>query len=520
MLTPLDYTVIAVYVLGTALFGLKAGGKQTSTNDYFLGNRSLPWWAVCFSVVATETSTLTVIGVPAVSYGGTLLFLQITFGYLLGRLIVALVFLPRYYQGNLVTAYALLSQRYGDGMRATASATFLVTRLLADGVRLFATAIPLKVIAESAGWDVSYLAIIVAIGLVTIVYTFVGGIKAVVWMDVIQMTLYVGGAIVAIALLAGELPAGWFAEASAAGKTHIFDWGPTESFGAWATTNYTLLAAVVGGAIFSMASHGTDQLIVQRLLTCKNLGDSRKALIGSGFMVMLQFALFLVVGLMLWSYYGGVSVEALGLTRGDEIFPKYIIEEMPPGLSGLLLAGIIAAAMSTLSSSLNALASSTMMDLYERFSSKTLEDAKALRLARFFTLFWGLVFIVFASMFTSSDNPVVELGLAIASFTYGGLLGVFLLGLLDRRTRQIDAIVAFLATIVLMFLIIQGVWYSPEVGWTFQLFPSAEMRADLGLRAIGWPWYTTIGASITLAIGTLLGRRHATRVPDPFAQSA
>jgi SSS family transporter len=515
MLTPLDYTVIAVYVIGTALFGLKAGGRQTSTSDYFLGNRNLPWWAVCFSVVATETSTLTVIGVPAVSYGGTLLFMQITFGYLLGRLVVALLFLPRYYQGNLVTAYALLSTRYGDGMRATASATFLLTRLLADGVRLFATAIPLKVIAESAGIDVSYFTIIAAIGVITIIYTLVGGIKAVVWMDVIQMTLYVGGAIVAIILLAGGLPEGWLGAAAAEGKTQIFSWGPTESFGAWATTNYTFLAAVIGGAIFSMASHGTDQLIVQRLLTCKNLADSRKALIGSGFMVMLQFALFLIVGLMLWAHYQGASLDALGLTRGDEIFPKYIIEEMPPGLSGLLLAGIIAAAMSTLSSSLNALASSTMMDLYERFASKKLGDAKGLRLSRYFTLFWGVVFIGFASLFTGQDNPVVELGLAIASFTYGGLLGVFLLGLLDRRTRETDAVIAFLFTIVAMFFVIRGVWYSAETGWTFQLILFAS-DASQGLSGIGWPWYTAMGALITLVVGGLLGLRHRTKVTDPF----
>ena len=508
MLTSLDYTVIAVYLAGVAAFGIRAGGRQTSTADYFLGGRDLPWWAVCFSVVATETSTLTVIGVPAVSYGGTLTFLQITFGYLLGRLVVSVVFLPRYVHGNLSTAYAFLGERYGDTMRGAASVTFLVTRLLADGVRLFATAIPIKIIAASAGLEVSYFAIIAVIGLVTIVYTLIGGIKAVVWMDVVQMGVYVGGALGAVVVLLGDVPSGWWTSAAAAGKTQLIDFGLGGGFSAWLTQPYAFVTAVVGGGIFSMASHGTDQLIVQRLLACRTLRDSQKALVGSGFVVMFQFALFLFVGLLLWSYYGGAPVADLGLTRGDEVFPKFIIEGLPPGVSGLILAGIIAAAMSTLSSSLNALASSTVFDLYERFGGRSLDERKALRTSRLLTLGWGLVFILFATLFEDQQNPVVELGLAIATFTYGGLLGVFLLGLLNRRTQQTDAIVAFAVTIVAMVLIIRGVWYGPDVGWVLTLSPSDVQPGGPALSAIGWPWYTAIGAAITLTVGSLLALRH------------
>jgi len=507
MLTTLDIVVIALYLGGVAVFGIWAGGPQRSTTDYFLGGRDLPWWAVCFSVVATETSTLTVVGIPAVAYGGSLTFLQITGGYLLGRLLVAAYFLPRYYQGELQTAYAFLGTRYGDTMRGTASVTFLVTRLLADGVRLFATAVPLKVIADTAGVEVSYFQIILVIGVVTALYTLVGGIKAVVWMDVVQMLLYVLGALLAIGFLLGDVPAGWWSTAVSAGKTNLFDLGLDLSFARWWTAPYTLGTAVVGGTIFSMASHGTDQLIVQRLLACRNTTDSQKAILGSAILVMIQFALFLGVGLLLWVHYGGASIEALGLQRGDEVFPKYIIEGLPAGLSGLILAGIVAAAMSSLSSSLNALASSSVNDLYERIVGRSLDDDRGLLVSRLLTLFWGVVFIGFASLFQDSDNPVVELGLSIASFTYGGLLGTFLLGLWHDGTRQLDALIAFVVTIAVMVFVIFGVWHSPTEGWMFVLAPSDAYVADANLRGIGWPWYTAIGAALNLGVGSLLALR-------------
>ena len=508
MLTTLDVVVLVVYLVAVAAFGIWSGGIQESTTDYFLGGRDMPWWAVCFSVVATETSTLTVVGVPAVAYGGTLTFLQITFGYLVGRVVVAVYFLPRYYAGQLETAYAFLGDRYGDTMQGAASVTFLVTRLLADGVRLFATAIPLRVIADTAGLEVSYFEIIFVIGAVTALYTLIGGIKAVVWMDVVQMLLYVGGALAAIGFLLGDVPAGWWGTAVEAGKTDLIDLGLDHSFARWFTMPYTLGTAVIAGAIFSMASHGTDQLIVQRLLACRDEEDSQKAIVGSAVIVMVQFALFLGVGLLLWAHYDGATIEALGLRRSDEVFPKYIIEGMPAGLSGLILAGIVAAAMSSLSSSLNALASSSVNDLYTRITGRTLDGDRGVFVSRLLTLFWGVVFIGFASLFQDSNNPVVELGLSIASFTYGGLLGAFLLGLWHERTRQLDALVAFAVSIGAMVLIIFGVWHSPAEGWTFVLGPSDAYVQEADLRTIGWPWYTAIGTVINLAVGSLLALRH------------
>ncbi len=509
MLTTLDFVVIVAYLAAVVGFGIWSGGKQRSAQDYFLGNRDLPWWAVCFSVVATETSTLTIIGIPAVAYLGSLTFLQLTLGYLIGRLIVSFTLLPLYTEGKLPTAYAFLGNRFGEKLRTAASVTFLGTRLLADGVRLFATAIPLSVMASMMGYSVGYFEIIALVGVATIAYTLIGGVRAVIWMDVVQMLLYVGGGLFAIYYLLGDVPCGWFGLAAEEGKTQLFSFQFSLTSSEWLTDPYAFVTAVLGGAIFSMASHGTDQLIVQRLLTCRTKRDSQKALIGSAIIVMVQFALFLFVGLLLWAHYAGAIPEALDLTRGDEIFPLYIIEGLPAGVSGLLLAGIVAAAMSTLSSSLNALASSSLFDLYERWVGSALSDKLQLRTSRWLTLFWGVVFIGFASLFQERQNPVVELGLEIASFTYGGLLGIFLLGLIVKRTRQTDALIAFVISIAAMVFVIFGVWYSPVEGWMFVLQPSDELIADLSLQSVGWPWYTVIGSSITLLIGSILSLRHS-----------
>lgn len=490
----LDLAIIAVFLVGTPLLGIAIGGKQSSSNDYFVGSRRIPWWAVTFSVVATETSTLTVISVPTVAYLGNITYLQLAIGYLVGRVLVAFVLLPKYYAGNLVSAYGFLGKRFGGGMQGTASVTFLVTRLLADGVRLFATAIPVKVVLEVFGLDVPYWVIIAAIALVAVVYTYFGGIRAVVWVDVIQMGIYVLGAIAALFILAGKLPDGWFSSAVDAGKFQLFEFSSNV-----VTDQYAFITAVVGGALFAMASHGADQLMVQRLLACRNVRDSQKAVIASGFVVFLQFALFLVVGAMLWSFYRGASPDELGLAASDELFPKFIVEQLPAGLSGLLVAGILAAAMSTISSSLNSLSTSTVSDLYQRFTKRPLSDDSVLRHAKLWTLIWAGVFVVFASVFTTTEQPVVELGLSIASYTYGALLGAFFLGMLVKRARQADAIVAFVCTIVVAAVFILGV----------------EFTVDGEAQPLAFPWYVPMGVAVTLIVGGLLSLRHGS--PDPKA---
>ena len=503
MLTIIDYAVIAIYFIAVTILGIKAGGRQDNQNDYFLGGRDLPWWAICFSIVATETSTLTVIGVPAISYVGTFAFLQIAFGYLLGRILVSVIFLPRYYDRSITTAYEFLGQRFGPMSQAVSSITFLITRLLADGVRLFATAIPIKVILQAAGFEISYFVIILVIGVLTILYTSAGGLRAVVWMDFVQMIVYTVGAVIAISILLQNTDVTALSLTSE--KLKIIDFQIGRSLSDIISSPYVFMTSLIGGAIFTMASHGTDQLIVQRLLACKNLNDSRRALVGSGVLVIVQFFLFLVLGFLLWGYYGGADVSELGLSRADEVYPKFIIESLPVGISGFILAGILAAAMSTLSSSLNALASSSLTDVYALFKRTQLSENAKLKLARVLTLFWGGVFIFFASLFENQQNPVVELGLAIATFTYGGLLGIFVLGLISKKLNDTGASIALIMTIVIMCFVIFGVKYSGSSGWYFSLIDSStEPVTDDIVKTIAWPLYTLIGALLMLFLGWVL----------------
>ena len=498
----IDYLVVLFYLAGVTVFGLLLSGRQKTAADYFLGGKNIPWWAVLFSVVATETSTLTFISIPAVAYGGDLTFLQITFGYILGRTLVALFFLPKYEQGKLETAYHFLGRRFGPGLRTAAGATFMVTRLLADGVRLFASAIPIALILKLAGLrapDIQvYFLSIVLIAAVTFLYTYLGGIRAVVWMDVVQMTVYLGGAALAVFLLLSRLPeglSGALETAGQAGKLRLIDFGfhlPLREFFA---QPYTLLTALFGGAVFSVASHGTDQLIVQRLLSTRSLRSGRKALFGSGVVVLLQFSLFLLIGLLLYAFYRGVSPGALGLNSADEVFALFIVKEIPAGISGLIIAAILAAAMSTLSSSINSLASSTLYDLYKPLFRKSPAPGSELRLSRIFSLAWGVViagsalgFAVLQIQSGGSRPAVVELGLGIASYTYGGLLGVFLLGLFFRRTRQKDALFGFFCGLTALMFLVDG--------------PLNALLPGEGL-SIAWPLYTVVGSAIVIAAASL-----------------
>lgn len=498
----IDYLVVILYLAGVTVFGILISGKQRSASDYFLGGRRIPWWAVLFSVVATETSTLTFISIPAVAYGGNLTFLQITFGYILGRTAVSLVFLPRYFQGDLSTAYQFLGNRFGNSMRTIASTTFMVTRLLADGVRLFASAIPIAIILRLAGIPASdlniYLLSIFIIASVTLVYTLLGGIRAVVWMDVVQMGIYVGGAFLAAAIILSRLPEGLegvMLAAKEAGKLKLIDLGAGLSLKDFIAQPYTFFTALIGGGVFSIASHGTDQLIVQRLLATRNLRSGQKALIGSGFVVFFQFAFFLFIGLLLFGFYSGQTPGQLGLATTDEIFAKFIVEELPAGLSGLIIAAILAAAMSTLSSSINSLASSTALDIYKPHWGKNDPPAKDLRISRIITIGWGVIITGSAFVFallqlqSSGERPaVVELGLGIASYTYGGLLGAFLLGILSQKIRRSDAVVGFFAGLIALIFMVKG--------------PIQDLLPGEGLT-IAWPLYTLVGSLIVMFAGHL-----------------
>lgn len=454
-----------------AALGIISGGKQRSIRDYFLGSDVVPWWAVCFSIVAAETSTLTFISIPGLAYLTNLNFLQLTIGYLIGRILVAYVFLPAYFKGELSTAYAFLETRFGTKTRSFASIVFLFTRTAADGVRLFATAIPLKLML-----DISYPVAITIIAAVTLVYTYTGGVKGIIWVDVVQMLIYLGGAFIAGIFILNILPDGWNSvlnAASSESKLNIINLGFGDGFSGFFAKPYTLIGGVLGGAFLSMASHGTDQLIVQRLLATKSLKSSQRAIIGSGVIVIIQFAIFLIVGVMLYAYYGQINVKS------DEIFPMFIINVLPPGLTGLIIAGLFAAAMSTLAGSMSSLSSSTMLDLYIPYFGKFENDKKQLSISRLFTILWAVLLVGAAIFFMESPQAVVELALSIASFTYGGLLGTFLLGLLNKRSSQEDALAGFTAGIFIMITVIS-------------------------LKLVAWTWFTFIGVIATLLIGSFL----------------
>ena len=467
----LDYVIIVAYLVGIAIFGVISGGKQKSVKDYFLGSDSVPWWAVCFSIVAAETSTLTFISIPGLAYLTNLNFLQVTLGYLIGRIVVAVFFLPSYFKGELNTAYAFLETRFGVKTRRFASIIFLFTRTAADGVRLFATAIPLKLLL-----NIDYSLAIFIIAIVALLYTMIGGVKGIIWVDVIQMFTYIAGAVIAGFIIIGLLPNGLdslFSAAAADNKFSIINWGFDKGLSGFFAQPYTLLGGLLGGAFLSMASHGTDQLIVQRLLTTKSLVSAKKAIITSGVVVIFQFFIFLVVGVALYAYYGNLPVKS------DEIFPKFIIEQLPVGLSGFIIAGLFAAALSTLAGSISSLASSTMLDLYKPMFGKNLQPEKELKLSRFMTLGWAVLLIFAAIFFMNSPSAVVELALSIASFTYGGLLGTFILGLINKKAKQEDALAGFTAGIFVMITVIT-------------------------LKLVAWTWFTLVGVITTVIIGSIL----------------
>ena len=464
-LSPIDLGVIVVYIAGCTAIGAKIGAKSEGLKGYFLGESNIPAWAVMISIVATETSTATFLSVPGVAYKGDFTYLQLAIGYIAGRLIVATVLLPSYFRGEIYTAYQVLQTRFGGPTRTTASILFLVTRSLADGLRLFLAA---KVLEQISGWPIG--AAIVVVGSVTVVYTFLGGMKAVIWIDVVQFSIYILGALVALTILAGKLPGGFEAlvrEASAAGKLHMFDfqWDLTLPFTFW--------SGLFGGMVLNTATHGVDQLMVQRYLAARSQTSAARALVASGFIVFLQFALFLFIGASLYVFYTHFApTRKLG---PDEVFAYFIVHYMPTGLLGLVVAAIFSAAMGVLSGSLNASASATVNDLYRPLTGAT-DERHLLRVSRATTVLFGVIQMSVAFGATRLQDSVVNNALAIAAFTTGILLGIFLLGILTTRVGQISALVGMFAGI------------------------SAVSYAKFG-TALAWPWYALVGSSTVFAVG-------------------
>ncbi len=466
-----DLLIIAVYLAGITLFGLRFRKRQRSMRDYFLADRNIPWWAIALSIVAAETSTLTIISIPGLAYDSNLTFLQVVIGYVVGRVIISFVLLPHYFRGDLYTAYQLIERRFGSRLRSVTAALFLVTRAAAEGVRVYAVSIVVSIALRTG--EVASIAIIT---LLTLVYTFEGGLAAVIWTDVVQTFIYVGGTVVGLFTILHLVPGGWNSVQAVAGSLHKFQVFDLPTVAHWPYLNlikpYTLWAGILGGAFLTTASHGTDQLIVQRLLAARNQRQSVVALLSSGAAILIQFALFLFVGVMLFAYY---HVPSATFGRADRIYPTFIVSRMPHGISGLLIAAILAAAMSNLSAALNSLSSSAMIDFY--FRCRPVEDERLrLRLSRWATVLWALVLFVLAVIALHRVGRVVEVGLQIASVAYGALLGVFLLGVLTKRANQNGALVGMLCG----FGIELYLWLGSPVPWT---------------------WWVATGTCVTFGIG-------------------
>jgi len=464
-----DLAILVAYLVGVLLWGLWIGRGSRTVSEYMVGGRHLPWWLILVSIVATETSTVTFLSIPGFAFGRDMSWLQIPIGFLIGRFAVALLLLPQYFRGEFFTAYEVLSRRFGGATQRVASALFVVTRTLADGLRLFLTAIVLQ---EMTGIPLAWA--VAAIGVTTIVYTYFGGMRAVLWTDLVQFVIYIGGALIAFDLLLGRLPNGWtdlVALGGEAGKLRVFDFSLD-----WAEP-YALWAGLFGGIFVTLGSHGVDQMMVQRYLCAKDLPDARRALTWGGFVVVAQFALFLLIGVGLYVFYQ-LHPPAAAFDRTDRVFARFILEEMPVGVVGVLLGAIFAAAMSTLSSSLNSCATAATRDLYRPFAGARESPDRELAVTRVLTAVFGALQIAVGIGGQWLESSVVASVLGIAAFTTGIVLGIFFLGSFAPRVGQRAALAALIVGLVAMTTIYFA-------------------------TPLAWPWYALVGSAITFGSGWL-----------------
>jgi SSS family transporter len=473
-----DLAVILGYLIAITWFGSRFKSSQKTLKDYFLGGRNAPWWAISFSIVSAETSTLTVIGTPALAFRGNFGFLQVVLGYLLARVVISVLFLPQYFRGEMFTAYELMQRRFGQRIRRFTAGIFLILRALAEGVRVFAVSLVISIVLGTG--EVLSVFVIVCL---TLFYTFEGGMTAVIWTDVVQMFLYISGAVLSFFVILHQIPGGWTHVLAAAGPLDLVHPGKFQAFDfsfeltpRFFKSNYTFWAGVIGGCLLTTSSHGTEQLMVQRLLSARSESESRLALFSSWIVILFQFSLFLVIGTLLYVQYQDASRPAPAAL--DRIYPKFIWQNLPVGVAGLVIAAILAAAMSNLSAALNALASTTIMDFVKPLARQYRPDSHYLRLARYATVFWAAVLFTVGLFAQYYSHSVLEAGLSIASVLYGGLLGVFLLGLLTKAPGETAAMLGMAAGLVATILL------QPYMAYT---------------------WYILVGSSVTMLVGVIAG---------------
>ena len=450
---PIDLAIVILFLAGNTLFGLWHGKSNKSTGDYFIGSHKLPWVVSMLSIVASETSVLTFVSVPGLAYRGDWTFLQLAMGYIVGRILVSQILLPLYFKHGVSSIYEVIGIRFGPEMQKVAAVVFLVTRTLGDAIRFLAAGVVVQVVT---GWSLPLSVII--IGSVTLVYTLSGGIKAVVWLESFQFGLYLLGGLLSIGFImlsmGSALPT-LLTSLQTSGKLAIINPDP-HIF----THPFAFFSAFIGGVLLSLSSHGVDHMMVQRVLGCRNLGSAKKAMIGSGFFVFFQFSVFLCAGSMIYLFMHGAPLQK------DREFAFFIVHYLPAGLKGFLIAGVLSAAMSTHSSAINALASSTVNDL--------LGGRASLAGSRVISFAWAIVLIIIALMFDESNDAIVTLGLEIASFTYGGLLGLFLLSKSRKTFRPLSLASGLVASMAIVFL--------------------------LKFLGLAWTWYITVSVLVNLII--------------------
>lgn len=471
-LSAADYAVIGVYLLAITAFGSWFARHQKTTRDYFLTDRSVPWWAICFTIVATETSTLTFIGIPAQAYGGNMTFLQLAIGYIIGRVLVSIIFIPAYFRGELFTSYQLLQRRFGTRVKTMAAVIFLITRALADGIRLFTTALVISIVTQ-----VPVTGVVLVLGAAMIVYTMHGGLSAVIWTDVVQMFVYIAGAVAVAWSLLDRIPGGWPEVVRAGQETGRFVFfDPAFDL----TRAYTIWAGVLGGVALTLSTHGTDQFLVQRLLSARSAKEASRGLILSGFIVFAQFILFLLIGVMLFTYYQHVPLPQT-LLRADQILPIFVVSELHHGLAGFIVAAIVAAALSP---SLNAMAATTVSDFYLPYFNPAADQATQMRISKLATVGWGVVQLAVAIGAQWMERSVLDAGLAVLSFASGPVLGAFLLGTLAPGVRERDAFWGMVAGLVVM----TAVWWSTPVAFTWYVLVGTVATCGVaGALSMIWP---------------------------------
>ncbi len=497
----IDWLILMVYAGLVISIGWRVGKDERDANDYFLGNRRMPWWLVMISIYATALSALTFIGVPGVAFSSDFNYLQLGIGDLIGRCLIAYLLLTAYYRGKVVSIYELLGQRFGPRTHDMGTIFFLITRTLASAVRLTGCAIAFSVV-----FDVSLLTSIWIIAFIALGYTMIGGIKAVLWTDLVQFILFMGAAVIAIFVVVSALPHGW-SDLTAIGLAHekfkvihfSLQPGDPDYWLNFSNPN-SLIAGMLFGCFSTLAALGTDQDLVQRMLTCEKVKESQRALILTAIMNFPVTLIFLLVGTAMFCYYQSFPDPAVTNfivnKQTDSIFPHFIKTVLEPGLRGFVISGMLAAGMSSVDSASNALASSAYIDIYKRYFKPHGNDQQAVIVSRWFTGLFIFILALLAYFFGNSES-ILWLGFKIVGYTYGAMLGIFLLAVLTKKRGHdmANSIIMISSVAFVIFLTAKDI--GPLQIWREWLL------TPLGTDMIAWPWAIIIGTFWTFGLGIL-----------------